>query len=475
MSILEVLVLALVAFVIGSISHPKIRSHLLLATSIVFVYWLQSRTTTIYNITFWLPTVTIIFAAVSWVLTSPPETRTLQENWPGVLITLITIFAINLTRYFGEINLFFPNIAIPRPIIVFPALVIILAALVITLQRPTIKQAALPVLLLLILVIFIVIKTPALNSYIYTAVSEYTGSPPKNNGFFVWLGFSYFGFRVIHTIRDRQNGQLPPVTFTEYITYTIFFPSLAAGPIDRVERFSVDLNKTKPWANLDWLDAGGRFVIGLFKKFVIADALASFALNSETAMHINSSGWFWILLYAYTFQIYFDFSGYTDIAIGLAKIMGINLPENFNSPYLKPNITLFWNSWHMTLTQWFRAYFFNPLQRGLRSSRLRITAWLMILILQVSTMALIGLWHGVTLNFVIWGVWHGIGLFIHNRWREHMGSKFSEWAINPFRKNVLTGSGILLTFHYVALGWIFFVLPANQISTAIKMLLGFSS
>jgi D-alanyl-lipoteichoic acid acyltransferase DltB (MBOAT superfamily) len=223
------------------------------------------------------------------------------------------------------------------------------------------------------------------------------------------------------------------------------------------------------------LDAGGRFIIGLFKKFVIADALAVFALNANTAPHISSSGWYWILLYAYAFQIYFDFSGYTDIAIGLAKVMGINLPENFNSPYLKPNITLFWNSWHMTLTQWFRAYFFNPLQRGLRSSRVQIAPWLLILMLQVATMVLIGLWHGVVLNFVIWGVWHGTGLFLHNRWREYMSSRFYLWAVTPLRKNILTTSGIFLTFHFVTLGWVFFLLPANQIPMAVKMLLGFKS
>ncbi len=475
MSILEVLALTLVALVIGSISHPKIRSHLLLAASIIVVYWLQSRTTTIYNVTFWLPTFTIVFAAFPWALTSPSETRTLKKNWHGFLTAIIMIFAINLTRYFGETNLLFPNIAIPRPIIVFSVLAAISLALVISLRISALKQAALPILLLITLLIFIIIKTPLLNNYVYAAVSEYTGSPPRSNGFFVWLGFSYFGFRIIHTIRDRQNGVLPPVTFNEYMNYAIFFPSFAAGPIDRVERFSMDLNKIKPRANLDWSDAGGRLVVGLFKKFVIADALAAFALNSDTAAHISSSGWYWTLLYAYAFQIYFDFSGYTDIAIGLSKLMGINLPENFNSPYLKSNITLFWNSWHMTLTQWFRSYFFNPLQRGLRSSPVQIPSWILILILQVSTMVLIGLWHGVALNFMVWGLWHGAGLFIHNRWKEYTGPRFSTWAINPFRKNILSICGIFLTFHYVALGWLFFALPANQIPTALKMLFGFNS
>jgi len=98
-------------------------------------------------------------------------------------------------------------------------------------------------------------------------------------------------------------------------------------------------------------------VIGLFKKFALADSLALIALNAVNAGQVKSSGWMWLILYAYAFQIYFDFSGYTDIAIGMGRWLGIRLPENFAHPYLKPNLTLFWNSWHITLAQWFRAYF----------------------------------------------------------------------------------------------------------------------
>ena len=321
MSIFEILTLALVALVIGLVTPSKIRSHILLAASIIFVYWIQSRTTTINNITFWLPTATIVLVTVSWVLTSLPETRTLQKNWPGILITIITILGMDLTRYFGETNPFFSNMAAPRPIFVILVISMISLSLFIVQRISAFRQVALAVFLLFILLIFIVIKTPALNSYLYTSVSAYTGSLPKNNEFFVWLGFSYFGFRIIHTIRDRQNGLLPPLTFTEYMNYTIFFPAFTAGPIDRVERFIADLNKSESLADLNWLDAGNRFVVGLFKKFVVADTLATFALNSNNAMHVSSSGWFWVLLYTYAFQIYFDFSGYTDIAIGLGKIM----------------------------------------------------------------------------------------------------------------------------------------------------------
>ncbi len=167
----------------------------------------------------------------------------------------------------------------------------------------------------------------------------------------------------------------------------------------------------------------------------------------------------WILLYAYSLRIYFDFSGYTDIAIGLGKLLGVQLPENFDAPYLKPNLTQFWNSWHMTLTQWFRSYFFNPLIRFMRSSKVSLPMWLMVFIAQLATMSFIGLWHGVTLGFLLWGVWHGVGLFIQNRWSEWMRTHTPAWSATPWGANVFRYSGVFLTFHFVTLGWLFFFMP----------------
>src|SRR5512141_1685286 len=111
----------------------------------------------------------------------------------------------------------------------------------------------------------------------------------------------------------------------------------------------------------------------------------------------------------------------------MGRLMGIRLPENFAAPYLKPNLSQFWNSWHMTLTQWFRSYFFNPLTRALQSSRRPLPTWLMILVTQLNTMILIGLWHGITPGFAIWGAWHGVGLFIHNRWADFMRPRTPAW------------------------------------------------
>jgi alginate O-acetyltransferase complex protein AlgI len=190
-------------------------------------------------------------------------------------------------------------------------------------------------------------------------------------------------------------------------------------------------------------------------------------LNATNAAQVRSAGWAWVLLYAYTFQIFLDFSGYTDIAIAIGRLLGVRLPENFISPYLKPNITQFWNNWHITLTQWFRAYFFNPLTRALRSSKKKLPIPIIIFMTQIGTMILIGLWHGVTWNFFLWGLWHGLGIFFHNRWSDLTKARF---IVLPIRwQKVLNLGGILLTFHFVALGWVFFALPSPVISSAFFM------
>ena len=139
----------------------------------------------------------------------------------------------------------------------------------------------------------------------------------------------------------------------------------------------------------------------------MADLLAVISISDMLVPQVKGAGWMWLFLYAYSFQIYFDFSGYTDVAIGLGRLLGFRLPENFAAPYLKPNLTQFWNSWHMTLTQWFRSYFFNPLTRALRSGK-RLSIWIIIFVTQISTMILIGFWHGGTLNLYFVGrmAWH---------------------------------------------------------------------
>jgi D-alanyl-lipoteichoic acid acyltransferase DltB (MBOAT superfamily) len=203
-------------------------------------------------------------------------------------------------------------------------------------------------------------------------------------------------------------------------------------------------------------------------KFVLADLLALISLDGARAAQTHQTGWLWLLVYAYAFRLFFDFAGYTHIAIGIGQLAGITLPENFDRPYLKGSLTAFWNSWHITLAMWFRAYFFNPVSRALRTRSVPVQ--LIIASTQLTTMLLIGLWHGVTWNFAIWGLWHGIGLFVNNRWQNATRVRMRQWNENPRLKSALSAAGVLVTFHYVALGWVWFALPS--LSLSVKTFLG---
>jgi len=202
-----------------------------------------------------------------------------------------------------------------------------------------------------------------------------------------------------------------------------------------------------------------RIAVGIGKKFVIADSLALVALSATKADQAASAGGLWVLLYAYAFQLYLDFSGYTDIAIGTGQLYGITLPENFNQPYLKRNITLFWQSWHITLSQWVRFYVFSPLSRYLLTRKRKPSPTVLALVGQVVTMVVIGLWHGVAWQFVAWGLWHGLGLFVHKVYSDRTRGFYLGLRERPRLSAALGVLGTLITFHFVLLGWVWFALP----------------
>ena len=164
---------------------------------------------------------------------------------------------------------------------------------------------------------------------------------------------------------------------------------------------------------------------------------------------------------------FFDFSGYSDIAIGLGILFGVRLPENFDHPYLRSNLTAFWQSWHMTLSSWARFYVFTPLSRWLLRRPARPSPVIIVLLSQLATMVVIGLWHGVTLNFFIWGVWHGLGLFAHKQWSDRTRGWYRRLAERPYLKRAWTVLAWFLTFHYVVLGWVWFLLPDTGQAVAV--------
>jgi alginate O-acetyltransferase complex protein AlgI len=302
----------------------------------------------------------------------------------------------------------------------------------------------LTVFILLIVILFALYKT----EFLATAVSGWwrglTGQDQALASMvdLRWVGFSFVAFRLIHTLRDRQQGILPVMSLREFISYAIFFPAYTAGPIDRAERFVPEFRALPDLVGFNssrWARGLSRIFIGMFKKFVIADTLAQgMSLTAENAVQAESTLGLWLLLYGYALRLYFDFAGYSDIAIGIGILFGIKLPENFDRPYLKSNITAFWQSWHITLSNWVRFYVFTPLSRWLLRRTWRPSSTIIVFVAQVTTMVVMGLWHGVTWNFFIWGLWHGLGLFVHKQWSDRTRMWYRELSQSPGRKRTWT-------------------------------------
>lgn len=484
MSLTNILILvgfSLGIFLLSNFNRTRsLRNPLLLILSTGVIFWLQPALP-IRGLDFWLPLATLALVGLGWLLTSKPEERNLRASLVTGALVAGTVLVIALTRYLGMSGVITPS----RPpqtisvILVIAALALIsFIAYLLSKKRGSFPLAdtaqgrsnrgTLPISIAIIflLAVFVTLKLPILTEWLSGLLRQWNGQSRELASALDlrWLGFSYIAFRLIHTLRDRQNGRLPAMALDEYFIYMLFFPAISAGPIDRSDRFIKDLRRPFIATADVFATASKRLVIGLLKKFVVADLLAMIALNGTNAAQITSTGWAWILVYAYAFQIFFDFSGYTDIAIGMGLLMGVKLPENFNAPYLKPNLTQFWNNWHMTLTQWFRAYFFNPLTRALRSGKRPTPVWLVILITQLATMTLIGLWHGITLNFVLWGLWHGLGMFIQNRWSDWTKPLSARIQQRPVLNKGVTLFTTLLTFQFVALGWVWFALPSMDLS-----------
>ncbi len=259
------------------------------------------------------------------------------------------------------------------------------------------------------------------------------------------VGISFFTFQTISYSIDVYRERLKPVTnIIDFGFYVSFFPQLVAGPIVRAREFIPQLyhkhilsNKWVWWAV--WLIIGG-----LFKKMVISDYLSVNLVDRVFEAPLMYSGVELLVgAYAYALQIYCDFSGYTDIAIGIALILGFRLPENFNRPYMATSLTSFWRRWHISLSSWLRDYLYIPLG-GNRMGKGRQGINLMI------TMLLGGLWHGDGWLFVIWGGLHGTGLLIEKtivRFLSHYNLKIPKFI------------GFLLTFHFVVFTWIVFRAP----------------
>ncbi|OGO25091.1 MAG: hypothetical protein A2W33_06495 [Chloroflexi bacterium RBG_16_52_11] len=473
MTLIQILVFSTLSALIAWLVPARWRGWFILGGSLLAVYWMQTAIS-IRSLDFWLPTASIGLTLLTWSVTQPKGKSAFYQNRTALLFIIAILLVISLTRYLGPVCCLTATRP-PQFLLVLIGLSTILGLATLLLLYPD-KTRVISALIVILLCLFIILKSEWVSQQASLGLRTLTGQDPSLASplDIRWLGFSYLAFRLLHVLRDAQLGRLPEFSLQEFVSYAIFFPAYPSGPIDRAQRFiQQDFRR---FQNIDFSQAavgGQRILIGIFKKFVLADSLALMALNAQNSSQIGSSLWTWVLLYAYGLRLYLDFSGYIDIALGLGKLLGITLPENFNKPYLKTNLTAFWNSWNITLASWFRIYFFNPITRSMRQSQFKFPAWLIIFIGQFSTMALIGLWHGITWNYTLWGVWHALGLFVHNRWSEWLRQRhvLDEERINQNR--MLKLGGWFITFNYVTLGWVWFALPSPSASLAVfKTLFG---
>ncbi len=285
--------------------------------------------------------------------------------------------------------------------------------------------------------------------FLAQSIGAVIGQEFRVEGIILPLAISFFTFQQIAYLVDVHRVGTSESSLTRYAMFVAFFPQLVAGPIvhhsDVLPQFSNKFSRRFRARNL--IIGSTIFTLGLFKKAILADGVSHYSDMLFTAVSQGRTVTFldtWGGMLAFTFEIYFDFSGYSDMAIGLAIMFGIRLPANFHSPYKATNIIEFWRRWHMTLSRFLRDYLYIPIGGG-RVSELRRHSNLIV------TMLVGGLWHGASWNFVIWGGIHGVMLAVNQLWRDGIQSRFG-----PVKNQSATSKALwtVVTFLAVTLAWV---------------------
>jgi alginate O-acetyltransferase complex protein AlgI len=275
------------------------------------------------------------------------------------------------------------------------------------------------------------------------------------------LGLSFFTFEFVHYLTDIYRGRGAPVRDPfKFGIFCLFFPSIVSGPIKRFQPFLAQLEEGLPSPPLSKVGSGAaQLLLGFFKKLVIADSATMLIHLLEKRTDLTFAP-MCLLLALLSIRILFDFSGYSDIAIGLGKMIGLDLPVNFNFPYISRNISEFWQRWHISLSSWIRDYIYISLG-GNRYGTFRKFLNLII------TMFLCGLWHGASWHFGLWGAYHGLGLVLHDTWEKTaIGRRFASWGWSRW-------AGIGINNVFVAYGWLLFFYPMAEVAKYTKCLFRF--
>lgn len=278
------------------------------------------------------------------------------------------------------------------------------------------------------------------------------------------IGISFYTFSAIGYLIDIYRRKSKAYTsYLDYLLFLTFFPKLVCGPLVRSDNFFSQLESSETMVTLSNLEQGIQiFVFGVFKKLVLADRLGVFVNDVYNTPKAFSSFSILLAVISYSLQLYYDFSGYSDMAIGVGKILGFDLGKNFNLPYISKNLTEFWKRWHISLSSWLQEYLYYSLG-GNRKGKARTYVNLFL------TMLIGGIWHGAGVTFVIWGALHGAGLIVHKLFmskRKKLGKKQGGSLIGNF-------ASVLMTFIYVSVLWIFF--RASSLKNAFEIISGMLS
>lgn len=364
--------------------------------------------------------------------------------------TFVTLFSLYF--YYKSSGIYFL-------LLIFSAIVdYSLANLIFKANSPTKKKVILVISLALNLGLLAYFKY---TNFFYSIICDINSQSFTPLSIFLPVGVSFFTFQSLSYTIDIYRGKLRPVkSILDYAFFVTFFPQLVAGPIVRAADFIPQI--FKPLKVTDEMIGRGLFLIasGLIKKTVIADFISANFVDrifDNPTLYTGFENLFGV--YGYALQIYCDFSGYSDMAIGIALLLGFHFNINFDSPYQSKSITEFWRRWHISLSTWLKDYLYISLG-GNRKGRIRTYINLFI------TMLLGGLWHGAGFRFVLWGAMHGIALGIHKLYREIFPVQPENKSL--FRRFFINTLSVLFTFHFVCFCWIFF--RAANMTIAIQMI-----
>ena len=282
------------------------------------------------------------------------------------------------------------------------------------------------------------------------------------------LGLSYILFRFVHFLVESYKNKIHNSNFMTFLNYIFFFPSIIAGPIDTYNNFEYWLASKREAYSVKLFFSGiTRILIGAVKVLGIVPLVILYATDYTNLLPSYSPlAAILISLLAYSAYIYFDFSGYSDIAIGSAYLIGIKTPENFNNPYISMGLSEFWKRWHITFSLFLKLYVFKPfiiIFNSIINPKHRL---LITILSYITTFIICGLWHGDQINFVYWGLWHGVGLALNKIWLVKIKPKIS--FANTLSYKVVS---VIITFVYVTIGWVFFNYSEVELIEIYKMLI----